>query len=266
MRLKDRVTVITGGGSGIGLATAMVFASEGAKIVVAGRNETSLKETVNKVEKAGGEAIAVITDVAEQAHANNLIEQTIEKYGRIDILVNNHAHMPPLDAGVIEMPDDYWNDSLKINLTGTMMTCRAALKYMVPQKSGSIVNVSSIAGTSGDPHHSSYSASKWGLIGFTASLAGEVGKDNIRANVISPAATFTEGFEMGMKMIAEQKGMSFEVFMHKLRSTYALRRVALPSEIATAILFLASDDASAVTGQNLIVSCGFQLTHPGMIE
>ena len=266
MRLQDKVVIITGGGSGIGKAIATVFGSEGANVVVAGRNILNLKEVVRQIESSRGKAISIAADVSDESQVKNVVEQTITKYGRIDVLVNNHAHMPPLDADVIDMPLDYWNKSIEVNLTGTMMLTKEVLKQMIPHQTGSIVNISSIAGTTADPSHSAYSATKWGIIGFTTSLAGEVGKYNIRANCLSPAGTLTEGFQNGMATLAKEKGMTYDEFMNKILQSYAMKRVAKPSEIATAALFLASDDASAITGQNLIVSCGFQMLHPGMIS
>lgn len=265
MRLRDKVAIVTGAGTGIGKAISSVFAAEGAAVVLAGRNPSTLKAAAEQIMSEGGKAVAVPTDISKEDQVRNLAAQTIGEFGRIDILVNNSAHMPPLDVNVVNMQQDYWNDLLAVNLTGSMMCTREVLKIMIPQKAGSIVSVSSIAGTTGDPFHSAYSASKWGIIGFTASLAIEVGRHNIRANCISPAATATEGFEEGMRMLAKQKGMPYEEFMGKMTQSYALGRIAKPVEVAKAALFLASDDASAVTGQNLIVSCGFHMIHPAMI-
>ena len=146
------------------------------------------------------------------------------------------------------------------------MCTREVLKNMIPRQTGSIISLSSIAGVTGIPGGSAYSATKSGIIGFTQTLAMEVGKDNIRANSITPAFVATEKNLNGLRNLAKQKGMSYEEFMDKMLQHYALKRVAKPSEVATVALFLASDDASAITGQNLIVSCGFQMMHPGMIS
>jgi len=265
MRLKERVAIVSGAGTGIGKAISSVFAAEGAAVVLAGRNPSRLETAARRIISDGGKATAVPTDISKEDQVRNLISQAIREFGRVDILVNNSAHMPPLDVDVVDMPQGYWNDLMAVNLTGTMMCTREVLKIMIPQRTGSIVCISSIAGTTGDPSHSAYSASKWGIIGFTASLAVEVGRHNIRANCISPAGTATEGFEEGMRMLAKQKGMSYEEFMRKMTQHYAMGRIAQPVEVAKAALFLASDDASAITGQNLIVSCGFHMIHPSMI-
>jgi len=265
MRLQDKVVIITGGGTGIGKAIATVFAAEGASVVVAGRNINTLSAVIEQIEYKRGKGIAIVADVSNEAQIKNLVQQTIAKYGQIDVLVNNHTHTPSLDAAVADMPVDYWTKGLEVNLTGTMMLTKEVIKQMIPRRTGSIVNISSVAGITPDPYHSAYATSKWGIIGFTASLAGEVGQYNIRANCVSPAGTLTEGFQTGMAALAKQKGMTSDAFMNKMMQSYALKRLVKPSEVATAALFLASDDASAVTGQNLIVSCGFQVLHPGMV-
>jgi NAD(P)-dependent dehydrogenase (short-subunit alcohol dehydrogenase family) len=136
---------------------------------------------------------------------------------------------------------------------------------MIPRKSGSIVNISSVAGLSGVPTESPYSVAKWGVIGLTETMAVEAGKYNIRVNCISPGATLTADFKEQMRKIAEREGNSREVLMNKIAYFNSLKRMAEPSEIADCIVFLASDYSSAVTGHNLVVSCGFHITHPNEI-
>ena len=266
MRLQDRVVIITGGGTGIGKAITAVFAAEGAKIVLASRNILNSEAANKQIETGGGKVISIQADVSDEKQVKNLVDQTMAKYGQIDVLVNNHANTPHIDADVKDMPLDYWNKVLAVNLTGTMMLTKEVVKHMIPRKTGNIVNISSIAGVTPDPNHSAYSTSKWGLIGFTSSLAGEVGKYNIRANCVSPAATQTDNFQKNQVTRAKERGMTYDQFMDRVLQSFAMKRVVKPSEVATAVLFLASDDASAITGQNLIVSCGFQVLHPWMIS
>ena len=137
---------------------------------------------------------------------------------------------------------------------------------MISRKSGNIINISSVAGISGVPKESPYAASKWGVIGFTETLAIEVGRFGIRVNCISPGATRTQEFEDWVKVSAADAGISYEEMMSKITDNNALKRIAEPSEIATCVVFLASDDSSAMTGHNLVVSCGFHLIHPNMIH
>ncbi|HEY93995.1 MAG TPA: SDR family oxidoreductase [Dehalococcoidia bacterium] len=163
---------------------------------------------------------------------------------------------------VINLDIAGWKETLDINLTGTLLFCRATLKDMIPRRSGSIINISSVAGMYGVPGLASCSTSKWGVIGLTQTMAIEVGEYGIRVNSISPAATRTERFETPQKMFAEATGIAYEDRLKQTTAHYALKRIAEPSETAGVALFLASDDSSAVTGHNLVVSCGFHAVHP----
>ena len=265
MRLKDKVAIITGGGIGIGKAIAHTFASEGAAVVVAARTLSRLEEVAEDIKSGGGKAKAIQTDISDEKQVQRLVAQTLDEYGQIDILVNNSAAHGG-NANVVDMVLDEWNEVLAVGLTGTMLCAREVLKTMIPRRSGNIVNISSVSGISGTPGDSPYSVSKWGIIGLTETLAIEVGEYNIRVNCISPAATRTEGFENDMRGIAAGLGISYEEMRDKITYNYSLKRFIEPSEVATAALFLASDDSSAITGHNLVVSCGFHLIHPNMID
>lgn len=266
MKLKDKVAIITGGGTGIGKAISLAFAKEGAKVVVAARTLPRLEETVKDIKAKGGKALAVQTDISDYEQVKRMVAKTIKELGRVDILVNNAARGTFNNADVPDMSLEEWRESLAINLTGAMHCCKEVLKDMIPRRSGSIINVSSVAGLSGVPRESPYAASKWGLIGFTETLAIEAGKHNIRVNCISPGATRTQEFEDWVKTSAKTFGISYDQVMTKLADNNALKRIAEPAEIAACIVFLASDDASAITGHNLVASCGFHITHPNMIS
>jgi NAD(P)-dependent dehydrogenase (short-subunit alcohol dehydrogenase family) len=261
MKLKDKVAVITGGGTGIGKAIAARFAAEGASVVVAARTLSKLEETVNEIQATGGKAFAFQVDVSDEKQVQKMAERTIGEYGRIDVLVCNHAGGGG-GGPIISLDIAGWKETLDINLTGTLLCCRAALKDMIHRRSGSIINISSVAGMYGVPGLASYSTSKWGVIGLTKTMAIEVGEYGIRVNSISPAATRTERFEAPQKMFAESSGIAYEDRLKETTAHYALKRIAEPSETAGAALFLASDDSSAVTGHNLVVSCGFHAIHP----
>ena len=264
MILKDKVAIITGGGTGIGRATAITFAFEGAMVVVAARTLSRLEEVVKEIESGGGQAKAIQTDISDEKQVQNMVTQTLNDYGQIDILVNNSAVTNA--APVVDMVLDDWNEALAVNLTGTMLCSREVLKSMIPRKSGSIVNISSVAGISGVPKESPYAASKWGVIGLTETLAIEVGRFGIRVNCISPGATRTQEFEDWVKVSASDAGISCEEMMSRITDNNAVKKIAEPSEIAACIVFLASDDSSAITGHNLIASCGFHIVHPNMIH
>jgi 3-oxoacyl-[acyl-carrier protein] reductase len=233
---------------------------------VAARNLSRLEGVTKDIKARGGKAKSIQTDISDQEQVKRMIAQTIGEFGQVDILVNNAARGTFNNADVVDMNLDEWHDSLAINLTGAMLCSREVLKYMIPRKSGNIINISSVAGISGVPKESPYSASKWGLIGFTETLAIEAGKSGIRVNCISPGATRTQEFEDWVKVAARDAGISYDKMMSKITDNNALKRIAEPSEIATCTVFLASDDSSAITGHNLIVSCGFHLIHPNMIH
>jgi NAD(P)-dependent dehydrogenase (short-subunit alcohol dehydrogenase family) len=250
MKLKDRVAIVTGGGTGIGKA----------------RNLSRLEQTAKDIKAGGSKAKVIQADVSDHEQVKRMVAQTIKDFGRIDILVNNAARGTFNNADVADMDFKEWHDCLAINLTGIMHCSREALKYMIPRKSGSIINISSVAGISGVPKESPYVASKWGVIGLTETLAIEVGGFGIRVNCISPGATRTQEFEDWVRVSAADAGVSYEEMMRRITDNNALKRIAEPSEIAACVVFLASDDSSAMTGHNLVVSCGFHLVHPNMIH
>ena len=261
MKLKNKVAIITGAGTGIGKAISLAFANEGAAVAVAARSSSKLEEVAKDIKSRGGKAKAIQTDISDHEQVKRMVAQTLDEFGQIDILVNNAA-LPPNRAEVIDMNLDDWYNRLTVNLTGTMLCSREELKHMIPRRSGNIINMSSVAGISGHPTASPYCVSKWGIIGFTEVLAIEVGKHNVRVNCISPGATRTEGFEGGVRDLARGLGISYEEMMGKIMDINSLKRIAEPSEIAACAVFLASDDSSAITGHNLIASCGLHITHP----
>jgi NAD(P)-dependent dehydrogenase (short-subunit alcohol dehydrogenase family) len=264
MKQKSRVAIITGAGMGIGKAISLAFANEGDAVVLTARNLSRLEEVAKNIETRGGRARAIPADVSDPEQVKRMVAQAIDEFGRIDILVNNAA-AHARNANVVDMNLDDWNQPMAVNLTGTMLCSREVLKYMIPRRSGNIINISSVAGISGHPTESPYSASKWGIIGFTETLAIEVGEYNIRVNCISPGPTRTEGFEEFIRSLARRLNISYEEMMRKVADNNSLKRIAEPLEIATCAVFLASDHSSAITGHNLIVNCGFHLIHPNEI-
>jgi NAD(P)-dependent dehydrogenase (short-subunit alcohol dehydrogenase family) len=266
MKLKDKVAIVTGGATGIGKAISQAFAREGAKVVIAARTLPRMEEMVAEIKAKGGQALAIQTDISDYEQVKRMVAKTIKEFRRVDILVNNAARGTFNNADVPDMSLEEWQESLDINLTGAMYCCKEVLKDMIPRRSGSIVNISSVAGISGVARESPYSASKWGLIGLTETLAIETGPHNIRVNCISPGATRTQEFEDWVKTSAKSFGISYDQVMTKLAENNSLKRIAEPAEIAACIVFLASDDASAVTGHNLVASCGFHITHPNEIS
>jgi 3-oxoacyl-[acyl-carrier protein] reductase len=250
MRLKDRVAWITGAGSGIGRATAVRFAKEGAQLVLSDVEADPLDEVVSSIRAAGGKAIGVHGSVAKRDEVELMVRGGLEAYGRLDILINSagitrDALAVKIKDGVVTpMSDDKWDIVLEVNLKGTFLCAQAAAVPMIGQKYGRIVNTSSV-GAEGNIGQANYSASKAGVIGLTKALALEWARYNIAVNCIAPGGTRT-------RMTA---AIPDEV-MQNLVKRIPMGRMAEPEEIANVHLFLASDEASYVTGQVLFVDGG----------
>ncbi|MBI5714353.1 MAG: 3-oxoacyl-ACP reductase FabG [Chloroflexi bacterium] len=250
MRLKDKVALITGGAGGIGRATALRFATEGACIVVTDMDEAGLNETVKLVNDGGGKAVAVAGSVTNRADVQKVVDAAVSNFKRLDILINNAGinkdalAVRVKDGDVKMMSDDQWDAVMNVNLKGTFICAQIASVQMMSQKFGRIVNTSSI-GSQGNIGQANYAASKAGVIGLTKTLALEWARFNITVNCVAPGATKT-------KMTA---GMPENVLQGVLEKI-PLRRMAEPDEIASAHLFFVSDDASYVTGQVLFVDGG----------
>ena len=260
MRLKDKVAIVTGGGKGIGKAVALAFAREGASVVVAGRTLAALQETCDEIRGKGGNARPVQTDVTIEEQVIWMVAETVKEFGKVDILVNNSGVAGPI-VKLQDMELAKWNETLAIDLTGAMLASREVLKYMVPQRSGAIINIVSEGGRAGDgksgfPLRSAYCAAKMGLIGMTETLAIEVGEHNVRVNAVSPGPVRGEHITNAMMGKARATKKPFEEIMKDLAAGSSLKRISEEAEVAAAVLFLASDEASAITGQTLPVSCG----------
>jgi len=263
MLLKDKVAIVTGGSQGIGRRIAIVFAAEGAKVVVAARNLARLQETVDAITEKGGRALAVQTDLCDEKQIEHMVALTIKTFGVVDVLVNNSGVAGPT-VSVADTDLGQWNETLAINLTGSMLCAKHVLKHMIPRKCGAIVNIGSERGRTGDgksgsPMRASYACSKAGMIALTECLSTEVGTHNIRVNCVTAAAVRGERIVNVFKHQSEATGVSFEELMSKMVEDYSLRRAVEPDEVARAAAFLASDAASGITGQTLPVSCGIHV-------
>jgi 3-oxoacyl-[acyl-carrier protein] reductase len=254
MRLKDKVAWITGAGAGIGRATALRFAKEGARLVLGDLDEAGLQETAAAVEASGGQAVAVAGDITRREAAERMAAAALERFGRLDILINNAGinrdglAVKVKDGQVQRMGDDVWDSVLAVNLKGTFLCAQAAAVPMIQRgEGGRVVNTSSI-GALGNIGQANYAASKAGVIGLTKTLALEWARFGITVNCIAPGATAT-------RMTA---GIP-EKLMEGLLAKIPLRRLAQPEEIAEAHLFLASDAAAYITGQVLFVDGGISV-------
>jgi len=255
-RLEDKVVIITGASDGLGRVMASLFSGEGARLVLAARRAEQLAETVRQVHDAGGTAVAVTTDVTDEAQVEAMVDAAIDGYGRVDVLMNNAAQ-PGTDLHIWEQTLDNWNATIAIDVTAAMLCSREVLrKSMIERRSGSIVNVSSTASWQGIPRKSHYGVAKAGLRTLTKVVAREVGPHGIRVNCLVPGGIQTDLLRNYWKRIAGEQGVTWEEIRDRGARSLALQRVATPEEVAAAALFFASDDSSAITGQSLTVDCG----------
>jgi 3-oxoacyl-[acyl-carrier protein] reductase len=247
MRLKDKIALVTGSSRGVGRGVALGFAKEGAKVVVNyTSNEKAANEVVGAIESMGSKAIAVKADVAKASDAEKLVSTAIETYGRIDILVNNAGFTRP--ALMLKMTEDEWDQVVDIHLKGAFLCSQAAGRQMKEQNSGKIINVMSVAGLVGTVGQINYSAAKGGILSMTKSIARELARYNVCANVISLGIVATD---MSEKIRTDEKLK--EIYMNRI----LLKRFAEPEDIAPAFVFLGSDEGNYITGQLLCVDGGY---------
>ena len=243
MRLAGKVSIITGAGRGIGRATAEKFGREGARVVVCDLDQGGVSETVAAVRLAGGEAEGYVVDVTSPKSIKTMVDAVVQRYGRVDVLVNNAGIVQ--DAQLIKMTEDQFDRVIDVNLKGTYNCAKAVAEIMVDQKSGVILNASSVVGIYGNFGQTNYAATKFGVIGFTKTWSRELGPKGIRVNAVAP------GFiETPMVATVPDK------VLDALREQVPLQRLGKPEEIAAAYAFLASDEASYVNGAVLEVSGG----------
>jgi NAD(P)-dependent dehydrogenase (short-subunit alcohol dehydrogenase family) len=246
--LHDRITVVTGGSRGIGKATALAFGEAGAKVVVAARKMPLLTEVADEVKATGGEAFAVECDLSRDADLFNLIEKTLERFGRIDILINN-AGISPFLAKSEEVTKEMFEQVIQVNLLAPFLLCREAGKIMMKNNWGRIINIASVGGMVGFQRQIAYSATKGALIQMTKVLAVEwAGKYNITVNAIAPAYLATD--------LTEGVRASKKISENLLQRT-PMRRFGETEEIVTAALYLASEYSSYTTGATLTVDGGW---------
>jgi NAD(P)-dependent dehydrogenase (short-subunit alcohol dehydrogenase family) len=249
MRLKDKVAIITGGTSGIGEATAVLFAREGAKLAITGRNQQRGNTVVDRIKQHGGEAVFIQADVASAADCRRCVDETLRTFGRLDILFNNAGVFYPQTA--IECSEREWDEQIDVNLKGTFLMSKFALPSMIAQGRGVIVNNSSGWGIVGGDHAVAYCASKGGVVLMTKAMAVDHGRQGVRVNCICPGDVETPMLPADAKM----RGQAWDKYLAGC-SERPLGRIGTPDEIAKAVLFLASDDSSFMTGAALVVDGG----------
>ena len=250
MQLEGKVAIITGAATGIGRATALLFAGEGASVVIADVNEDDAQRTVANIEDEGGSARFVHADVSEAEDVQALMERAAEEMGGIDVIVNNAGAQR--SGAVTEFEESEWDLLMRVNPRSCFLGAKYGVPHLRERGGGSIVNVSSLAGLKGGPGMTAYSASKGAIIAFTRALAEELAPDNIRANSVCPGWIDTPFNEPAIEFMggrAQQEEM--------VQQTVPLKRQGTPEEIAPGILYLASDASSYVTGQELVIDGGF---------
>ena len=249
MRLKDQVAIITGGGQGLGRAFALAFAAEGARIVIAERNEERGAAVAAEIEAAGGQALALGTDVASEPSTQAMATAALERWGRIDILLNNAAifstiKMRPFD----QIPVQEWDDLMAVNVRGVWLCCKAVAPAMREQRRGKIINIASVVFDLGRANYLHYVASKGAVIGITRGIATELGDYGVNVNAISPSSTQTE---VPRETVTREGAVAFA-------QTQTIKRVQAPADLVGTAVFLASSDSDFITGQTINVDGGLR--------
>ena len=243
MRLLDKVSIITGSGRSIGYSTARKFGAEGAKVVVCDIDQAAVDSTVKDIVDAGGQAIGFAVDVTKKEQIEAMVQKVLDKWGRIDVLINNAGIIQ--DGQLAKMTDEQFDRVININLRGTYLCARAVVDTMITQKSGVIINASSIVGLYGNFGQTNYAASKFAVIGMAKSWAKELGRKGIRANAVCP------GF-IDTPILAPMPDKVIQM----MRDKVPLGRLGTPEEIANVYAFLASDEASYINGVVIEVGGG----------
>ena len=243
MRLKDKVALITGGARGIGKAIGLVYAKEGADIVIADVNLEEAEKTAKEIELLGRKALALTMDVTDYTKVEEVVNKILDKFAKIDILVNNAGITK--DNLLLRMSQLEWDAVLNVNLKGTFNCIRAVSRVMIKQRSGRIVSIASIIGLIGNPGQANYSASKAGIIALTKTAAKELASRNINVNAVAPGFIQTD---MTAKLSEELK--------QKMLSNIPLNKLGTADDVAAVCLFLASEDSSYITGQTIVVDGG----------
>lgn len=246
MRLQDKVAIITGAANGIGSAAVQRFVEEGAKVVLADFDYQAGKSLENELREQGYSAFFVQVDVADRKSVDTMVEQTIERFGEIHILINNAGITR--DAMLTKMTEEDFSRVLDVNLTGVFNCTQAVVPHMVANQFGKIINTSSVSGVYGNVGQTNYAASKAAIVGMTKTWAKELGRKGINVNAVAPGFTLT-------KMVAKMP----EKIIEQMQSVVALQRLAEPRDIANAYLFLASDESSYVHGHVLQVDGGIMM-------
>jgi NAD(P)-dependent dehydrogenase (short-subunit alcohol dehydrogenase family) len=254
MRLKGKVSIITGSGGGIGRAAALRFAAEGSRVVVADSQMIAAEETVRQIRAAGGEATPVAVDVSIEADAQAMVDVAMRKYGRVDVLYNNAGIMPEADHSVVDTPVEVWDQVMAVNVRGLYLACKHALPRMVERHSGSIINVSSFVAIMGcSVPQDAYTASKGAVLALTRSLAVQFAPHGVRTNAILPGPVETP---LLMDWLVKDESA------RKIRlARNPTGRFGKPEEVAALAVYLASDESAWTNGASLVIDGGISVNY-----
>ena len=253
MRLKDKRTIITGAGTGIGRAIAERFSQEGAKVMVAEIETPGGTQTVERIQASGGIAVFQKTDTSQPESIQMMVEQTVSEFGGIDIVVNNAAAF--VFGSIEETGPEEWARVLSVNVLGYANTIKSALPYLKQANNGAVVNVASVSAFIAQPEFVPYNTSKGAVLQLTRCLAMDLSKHNIRVNAVCPGAIYTRASERHMDFL----GVNYEEGRKLFGEDAVMKRMGKPSEIANGVLFLASAEASFITGEQLVIDGGATL-------
>lgn len=254
MILEGKVAVITGGASGIGLATARRFGAEGARLCVATKNQAKLDRAIPMLQEAGYEAIGVLVDVRRMAEVQAMAAAAVEKFGRIDILICSHGYSH--FGNVLDQGEEEWAKVVDVDLTGCYRCSKAVLSTMLAQRWGRIIYVAATSSFRCEPAWTAKCSAKTGLLGLTRGLALEVAACGITVNMICPAWVRTERAEFAMQEQAKLKGISYQKIWEQTVAAYPMKRITEPEEQADLMLYLASEAARGLTGQAIALTAG----------
>ena len=254
MKLKDKISIITGGGRGIGKAIALAFAREGADVIVSARTESEIEKVAEDIKALGRKGVPIVADLGRKESIQTFVDRISEQFSNIDILVNNAGVGSGANPRLVaEYDNDFWEQTLSLNLTAPYLLTKAFLPKMIAQKWGRIINISSVIGKMGLPFGAAYSASKHGLIGLTRTVALEVAIQGVTANAICPGPIRTSMLERRIRFNSENEGIPIEEIE---KSFNPIQRLLEPQEVAAIAVHLASDEAKSMTGQAINIDGG----------
>ena len=260
MRLENQTAIVTGAAKGMGAAITTTLAREGADIVLAARDPVALEDVAAQVRALGRQAHVVTCDVTDEAQVKNLVARALQVFdGGIDILVNIAGVTGPIETPVQDIPAEEFTEVIMVNEKGTFLPIKHVAPTMIAQKSGKIVNIGGSSGLRGYPMRTSYSASKWAVRGITRTVALELGKHNINVNAVCPGIVETPRMAKLCEAKAKVRGWTVEEVYDEYVQEMALKRVTTPQDVANAVLFMASDEAQNITGQELAVDGGWDV-------